>query len=329
MAIGHFGNLIFRTYPGASSPVPPSAQHYGIRMKIGLGHLLLALLLLPMRLAAGQAPLGPTLFPPPNSYEELPLVEIPPSPTATPTQGDGEFSPHINRLEEPPSQRFGFWLAPAPWDTSLELGLNGSSGTNESLSLRAGGSTKRQSRYSKLTMSSYYNRTTRGGTATQNNATFDIRNDWLLDESSPWTLYGTGNVFYDQFQAFDLQTNVNSGVGYRFIHDPELEIIGRCGAGASREFGSPDDRLVPESLFGFEYSQKLSSTQKFYGKLDYFPEWDEIGEYRIVADMGWEIALVEPANMSLKLAASNRYDSTPNGANPHLVNYSILLLLRL
>ena len=83
----------------------------------------------------------------------------------------------------------------------------------------------------------------------------------------------------------------------------------------------------PNRSSGFEYNQRLSTTQKFYGKLDYFPEWDEIGEYRLVADTGWEIELVQPSNLSLKISATDRYDSTPNGADPHLVNYSVLLLL--
>ena len=46
-------------------------------------------------------------------------------------------------------------------------------------------------------------------------------------------------------------------------------------------------------------------------------------------DTGWEIELVQPSNLSLKISATDRYDSTPNGANPHLVNYSVLLLLKL
>jgi putative salt-induced outer membrane protein YdiY len=222
-----------------------------------------------------------------------------------------------------------YWIDPLPWDTGLELGINGSSGTSESFSIRAGGYIKRESRFSKLDLSTYHNRTNTSGESTQNNAQLDARNDWLLDEQSPWTLFGSGNVFYDEFQSFDLQTNANSGIGYRFVHDPDLGLIGRVGAGTSREFGGPDDRWVPESLFGFEYNQKLSSTQKFYTKLDYFPEWDEFGEFRLVADAGWEIELVQPSNLSLKISANDRYDSTPNGAEPHLVNYSVLLLLKL
>ncbi len=281
--------------------------------------------------ATAQPTVGPTLIPPPNLPSPAPIEELLPVPEIAPS-ADAEAAdlPNIVRVEEPSEgHRHSYWLGPAPWDTAVELGINGSSGTSESLSIRTGGYLKRESPYSKLMMSSYYNRTTTGGDATQNNANGDVRNDWLLDETSPWTLYGAGNIFYDEFQAFDLQTSANTGIGYLLVHDPDLELIGRFGAGASREIGGPDDRWVPESLLGFEYSQKLSLTQKFYGKLEYYPEWEEIGEFRMIADLGWEIALVEPSNLSLKIAASDRYDSTPNGANPHLVNYSILLLLKL
>ena len=103
----------------------------------------------------------------------------------------------------------------------------------------------------------------------------------------------------------------------------------RVGAGVEREFGGDENEFVPESLFGLEYGQRVAKSQKLYGKVEYFPEWAEVGEFRAVADVGWEIELVQPSNLSLKLSASDRYDSTPDGVSPHLMNYSVLLLLKL
>jgi hypothetical protein len=221
------------------------------------------------------------------------------------------------------------WLGPAPWDTGIEFGLNGSSGTSESLSIHTGMYIKRESRFSKLDFDSDYNTTVSGGDTTQDNAKIDVTNDWLLHETSPWTLFAATDLFYDQFAAFDLQTSLNSGVGYRWIHTPALDFMTRCGGGATGEFGGPNDRWAPESRFGFEYGQRVAPMQKLYAKFDYYPDWDEVGEYRMVADAGWEIELVQPSNLSLKLSATDRYDSTPDGADPHLVNYSVLLLLKL
>jgi putative salt-induced outer membrane protein YdiY len=223
----------------------------------------------------------------------------------------------------------GRLLGPTPWEANIEFGLNGSTGTNESLSIRTGGQALRESSTSKLDLDATYLRTTESGASTQNNAKFDARQDWLLNESSPWTLFGTTNIFYDEFQDFDLQTTLNAGIGYRFIHVPGLQMIGRMGSGASREFGGPIDRWVPESLLGFEYKQRLSASQKVYGKLEYYPGWEDLSEYRLIADAGLEIALDQPSNLSLKLSATDRFDSTPGDADPHLVNYSVLLLLKL
>jgi putative salt-induced outer membrane protein YdiY len=230
---------------------------------------------------------------------------------------------------EPAWYESSYWFGPSPWDSGIELGLNGSAGTNESFSIRTGGYVKSESRFSKLDASIYHNRTTTAGLTTQNNATADVRNDWLLDDSSPWTLFAKANVFYDQFQAFDLQTNANSGIGFQLLDDPIVHMTWRVGGGASREFGGPDSEWVPEALFGFEYDQHLTATQKIAAKLEYFPELEGFAQYRLVADGGWEIELAKPSNVSLKLSANDRYDSTPNGADPHLVNYSILLLLKL
>lgn len=222
-----------------------------------------------------------------------------------------------------------YWFGITPWDTGIELGLNGSAGNNEAFSVRTGGYMKRESRFSKLDYSIYYNRTTTGGFTTQNNATSDIRNDWMLDDESPWTLYAKANVFYDEFQAFDLQTNGNSGIGYQIFKDPVINLTTRVGAGASREIGGPDNQWTPEALFGFEYEQNVSETQKFYANFEYYPALEGFTDYRIVTDGGWEIELSQPSNMSLKISASDRYDSTSFGADPNLLNYSVLLLLKL
>ena len=298
----------------------------------------------PAQSADGPSLLPPPMFaaPGPATAAEVELTSVAPEQPlslVTPTDAvtipietavETEDSLCVEHDELPPElDSPPLWFDPLPWDTGIELGVNGSSGTSESLSIRTGGYIKRESRFSKLDMRSNYNYTTTSGRETQNNSEVDVRNDWLLDDRSPWTLYGTGNLFYDEFQAFDLQASANTGVGYRFVHEPGLDFIGRLGGGASREIGGPDDRWVPESLVGFEFAQQLSATQKFYGKLDYYPEWEEIGEYRLVADTGWEIVLVQPSNLSLKISATDRYDSTPNGAEPHLLNYSILLLLKL
>ena len=43
-------------------------------------------------------------------------------------------------------------------------------------------------------------------------------------------------------------------------------------------------------------------------------------------DISWELVLDDVNNLSLKVGVIDRYDSTPNGAEPNDVDYSVLLL---
>ncbi|MEM6329812.1 MAG: DUF481 domain-containing protein [Planctomycetota bacterium] len=229
--------------------------------------------------------------------------------------------------EEPPARWYQpiYWFGPAPWDSGFELGINGSTGTSDTLSIRTGGYIKRETDRNKVDLSLYYNKTTANGEETQNNAILKARNDRDIGQL-PWSVFLMTQVFYDEFQAFDLNVNVNSGLGFKVFDEEWVKLRTSIGAGASREFGGAADRWVPEAQFGLDWEQQISPTQKFYAGVDYFPEFEDFGSFRVVSDMGLEIELSRPSNVSLKLSATDRYDSSPDGVRPHITNYSVLLL---
>lgn len=287
----------------------------------------------------------PNLLPAPQSETAIEVLPAnPPLPTAPAVEAPAEPpapSPESIATPEPAAvddliltdptvtpitwYRPTSWFGPAPWDTGVELGVNGSSGTSNTLSVRTGGYVKRKTDTRKIDFNLYYNKTNSEGVDTQNNAQLNFRHDWLLGDS-PWTVYFNNQLFYDEFQAFDLNVNLNTGIGYTWFEDDWVSLVTRYGSGASREFGGPEDRWKPEAQFGLDFEQKISKTQKFYAKVDYFPEWESFGDYRILADLGMEVQLSVPSNVSLKIAATDRYQSNPNGVEPHNVNYSVLLL---
>ncbi len=293
------------------------------------------------------AQVGPTINPayrnlPVPSAEGLPTTRLPaielPAPPAALSPAPAELPPEVvlplatpAEVIEPATYYWyqpRYWLQPPGWDTGVELGLNGTSGTSESVSVRAGGYTKLKNEFRKLNVDLYTNRTQANGVATQNNAQFNARHDWLL-EGSPWSIYSLSQLYYDEFQAFDLNANVNSGFGYALIDTKPLKLASTIGVGASRKFGGLPDEWVPEAQFGMEYEHKIVDNHRFYTKIDYFPEFADFSTYRILTDVGWEIELVQPSNLSLKLSATDRYDGDPQGVNPHNLNYSALLLWKL
>ncbi|MCA9230471.1 MAG: DUF481 domain-containing protein [Planctomycetales bacterium] len=278
------------------------------------------------RAACSQSIEEPAVLAPPGATElfqlPTPVQELP-----EPTDAEAAALEAVEVTPEPEAVWYqsSYWFGPAPWDIGFELGLNGAEGNNESLSLRTGGHVKRKTEFWKFDTSLVYNRNSANNVETQNNALLDVRVDRLLGES-PWTLYFLNQELYDEFKAFDLRVSLNAGIGYQFVDTETIDLLGRFGAGASREIGGVDERWAQEALFGMDYEHKLSTTQKLTAKVDYYPEWKDFKKYRVVSDVGWMIDLDKPRNLSLKLSMQNRYDSTPNGAEPHELNYAALLI---
>lgn len=286
----------------------------------------------------GQEMLGPSVLAPPSAVVDLPpLFDFPQVAftETTPSVVDEALSDHLEaitteemELIEPPVvyewYELSYWFGPAKWDAGINFGLNGSQGENRSQSIASGGYLKRDSEFWKLDSDINYNYTSSNELVTQNNAMFDARIDRKL-KKSPWTLYVLNQILYDEFQPFNSRVAVNSGVGYKWVDTDDFNLIGRFGAGTSREFGGTDDQWKAEALFGLDYEYLISEKQRFTIKVDYFPEWKDFGLYRVVSDAGWEIDLDKPKNMSLRFTVNDRYDSTPNGVSPNLVNYAVLL----
>ena len=219
------------------------------------------------------------------------------------------------------------WIPWDGWVNSAELGINGSTGNAESFSFQTGARFKRKTDINLMDLRLTHNRTSAAGNETQNNAILYADFERFFGDS-PWTAFLKNGVEYDEFKAFDLRYNINAGVGYRFYNTKDLQLKGRFGAGTSREFGGPDNRWVPEALFGADYEHQINKRNKLIAKIDYFPEWTDFDNFRLISDLAWEILLDESGNMSLKLGALDRYDSTPNGRKPNDLNYTALLLYK-
>ncbi len=213
------------------------------------------------------------------------------------------------------------------WTNHAEFGLDGSNGNAETLSLTTGIELKRKTDAYTFAIDVDYRQASNRGATTQDNGRFNVDYDRIIADSN-WTMFGKYGMEWDKFKAFDLRLNTNAGLGYYWVRNDQASFITRFGAGASKEIGAPDDAWVPEAVFGAEGERQLTARQKLKGKLEYFPSWEDFGNYRLVADASWEILLDGSDNLSLKLSFTDRYDSTPQGALPNDVYYSALILYK-
>lgn len=213
------------------------------------------------------------------------------------------------------------------WENHAEFGLDGSSGNADTLAIQTGLEMKRKTDRYTFALDFDYRQASASNQTTEDNGRLNLDYDRLFKDS-PWSAFGKFGMEFDEFKVFDLRLNLNAGLGYYWIRNDNTNVVTRFGAGASKEIGSPDDAWIPEGVFGFEADHQLSSRQKVKAKLDYFPAWDDFTNYRLVADLAWETLLDSSDNLSLRLSLTDRYDSTPQGAEANDFYYSALLLYK-
>lgn len=214
---------------------------------------------------------------------------------------------------------------PPAWTGGLEVGLLGASGNSDNFRFRFGFNLKQDTPDHLWVADLVYNYAEAFGTRNENRAIFNTRYEWLFG-SSPWSLFASGQMEYDQFRAFDVRLAAHLGVAYTFIKNERTLLKSRVGAGASREFGGPDDDWTPEALFGLDFEHCFSAKTKFVANFDYFPNLGDWTDYRWQLRAALETVLVEDWNLSLKVGVFDRYDSTPEGAKPNDLEYFAVLL---
>jgi hypothetical protein len=219
------------------------------------------------------------------------------------------------------------WFPWDGWENSAELGINGATGNTESLTVQSGARFKRAANGNLFDLRILQNRTSNAGTIAQNNVlTYaDYERDF---GQSRWNAFIKQGLEYDELRDFDLRYFINSGLGFRWIDNEGHLLSSRFGAGVSRDFGGNQDRWTPEALFGVTYEQQVNPRNRLVAKFDYFPAWEDFGQFRTITDLAWEYLLSEDRNLSLKLGALHRHDSQPVTARPNDLNYSALLLYK-
>ena len=252
-----------------------------------------------------------------SEIEMLPPIDAPV--TNEPIVGEDVFVEPTTSWTKPTT-----WFNSPVWDYGFELGVNGSEGNAQTFSLVTSGNLKRETEGNEFTLNATYGKTQANEVETQHYALMNSRWDWKT--SPTWFFYNKNILEYDEFKAFDLRVSITGGMGYHFIDDDVTKLTGRFGAGASREFGGPDDSWVPEANFGMDFERKISDRQKVALTTDYFPSWEDFMDYRLVTNANWEIQLDDSPNLSLKIGAIDRYDSTPNGAKHNDIDYFLTLI---
>lgn len=242
----------------------------------------------------------------------------PPGPTELPPTliPDGSLPP------PPPPKR---------WFGGFEFGVNGSQGNADVLNLRLGGLVDYKTPGNLFHADLLYTLTRQDGLTNANQALLNAR-DEILFKNSPWGVFASSQVEYDQFRQYDFRAGAYAGLSYLVSKTDHALLKTRVGAGAVREERLGTDglpgRWVPEALVGMDFNYRFTDRQGFVSSVDVYGNLSQLGQYRVRARAGYEILLDPKYGMVLRLGVQDRYDTLPGQSRRNDLNYFATLLFR-
>jgi hypothetical protein len=199
------------------------------------------------------------------------------------------------------------------WKFSLSLGFTGSKNeTTSNWNLRLSGSASRETELDKTTLSAEYYFNTTDSVNTDNNLLVSGLEEFKFKDSR-WEAFVKGTYQYDEFQPWEQRAGLYAGSGYRLFEGEPFAMKVRAGAGASYEFA--DSEWTVELLFGEEIVWKIDERSKLTHALEVFPDISELGEFRVLFRVDYEIALSPKGDLKGTAGVRDEYDSyiAPSG----------------
>lgn len=256
---------------------------------------------------------------------ETPLPVAPPVPVEPPSAPNEnipevvtEAPARVERIPDPqPEQR-----SDARWSSLLRFGVNGSEGNSERLNAQLEFDTTRQSSRGTFNLNANYILNTTDGERTRNRLFLNARNEWRAQKGR-LDAFLQGGAEFDEFRDFDVRASTGGGISYRWIDNDKTRLNTRLGAGASREFGGPNEDVIPEAILALVVRHKIDERQSVFGSAELFPDLNDLGEFRSVLEGRYDIKITEDLTLNFRL--QHRFDSDTQRAENADLDYSITL----
>lgn len=204
-----------------------------------------------------------------------------------------------------PAEPQGFF---AGWESTLDVGLSGTSGNSENVSGFVTFASKKANDTDRWAYDATYRYAAEESESSTNKFTTGLVKDWLMPDSK-WFIFADGRFDWDQFESWQTRVQAHVGPGYQFIDNDKWNIVGRAGLGAIREFGSDNDNIRPEGLAGVDATWNFAKDQKLVGSSYIYPDFNDLGEFRTVSKIEWSAKMAALNDASLKAGIKHEHES--------------------
>lgn len=227
------------------------------------------------------------------------------------------------------------------WDSSLSIGLSGSSGSSVNNTFRTAFNTRYEDEKKRWDYKSFYFRDSEDNITGENQINATLVRDWFFPETK-WFAFATGVYDWNQFKDWNHRLQFGGGPGYQFIKNDQWEFSGRMGATLITEFGktqydsngdiifNPDgsvkvDTIVGlEGLIGADVTWHITSKQNFSISNYFYPNLTDSGQFRNLTNISWIHSLDWFEGLALKFGIRNEYDTSESIPNEFNYNFSVL-----
>jgi len=210
---------------------------------------------------------------------------------------------------EPPTRGFLGTRFLRGWNRNINFGWNGEVGDSPSTNIVAGLNFNFEDQFKRWRLTGRYFFNT-SDDDNDNNATVDLRRDWLRP-GSPWFSFATYRFQFDAFESWKYRSIFSAGPGYNLLRtdDNEHVLDTRLGVTYTREF-SGRNQNKGEALIAFDYSWAFSKKYSLSFSNQFFLQAvPSAGEYRNLTIGEWTMALTERPSMNLRVGFSNEYET--------------------
>lgn len=194
------------------------------------------------------------------------------------------------------------------WKFKLTLAASATTGNSETMNFTGLFTASRETERLNTVFDAGYFYAESNNESSENKFTAGLRNDWLIPESD-WFYFASGRYDYDDFQSWDQRVSGHVGVGYELIKPQPLELNLLAGIGAVKEWGSNNEDVRPEGLFGVEGAWQIAEKHSLTFSSTIYPDLDDVGEFRMLNTLAWSLLLDEQNGLSLSAGLRHEYQS--------------------
>jgi len=221
------------------------------------------------------------------------------------------------------------------WDSSVELGLKGSSGSSINATFRAAFNSRYEDRLGRWDFKSFYLFDSEDNISSENKVNATLVKDWFFPDTH-WFAFTSMTYDLDEFKDWNHRVQLTVGPGYQFIKTEEWEFAGRIGGSGIVEFGktvadsnsvtgfSEKDILGFEAMAGVDLTWHITAKQQFSISNYIYPGLTDFGEFRNLTNLSWTHSLDWFEGLAVKFGIRNEYDTTESEPNEFKYNFSLL-----